>query len=46
MNQEEKTQFISYTPNPNAPGYNAKAAPKRIIQMVPAQFEIRSYDAS
>lgn len=39
MNQEEKTQFISYTPNPNAPGYNAAAAPKRIIQMVPAQLD-------
>ena len=39
MNQEDKTQFISYTPNPNAPGYNAEAAPKRIIQMVPAQLD-------
>ena len=39
MNQESKTQFISYTPNPNAPGYNAQAAPKRIIQMVPAQLD-------
>ena len=39
MNQEEKTQFISYTPNPNAPGYNAAAASKRIIQMVPAQLD-------
>ena len=39
MNQEEKTQFISYTPNPNAPGYNAAAAPKRVIQMVPAQLD-------
>lgn len=39
MTQEEKTQLISYTPNPNAPGYNAKAAPKRIIQMVPAQLD-------
>jgi len=39
MNQEDKTQFISYTPNPNAPGYNAAAAPKRMIQMVPAQLD-------
>lgn len=38
-NQEEKTQFISYTPNPNAPGYNPQAAPKRVIQMVPAQLD-------
>ena len=39
QNQESKTQFISYTPNPNAPGYNPQAAPKRIIQMVPAQLD-------
>mmetsp|Transcript_22102 Transcript_22102/g.25565 ORF Transcript_22102/g.25565 Transcript_22102/m.25565 type:complete len:631 (-) Transcript_22102:41-1933(-) len=39
QNQSEKTQFISYTPNPNAPGYNAAAASKRIIQMVPKQLD-------
>lgn len=37
-NQEEKTQFIEYTANPNAPGYNSAAA-KRVIQMVPAQID-------
>jgi SNW domain-containing protein 1 len=37
-NQEEKTQFIEYKSNPNAPGYNPTAA-KRIIQMVPAQLD-------
>lgn len=37
-NQEEKTQFVQYTPNPNAPGYNPAAA-KRVIQMVPAQLD-------
>eukprot|EP00557_Chaetoceros_sp_GSL56_P007601 CAMPEP_0176499906 /NCGR_PEP_ID=MMETSP0200_2-20121128/13211_1 /TAXON_ID=947934 /ORGANISM="Chaetoceros sp., Strain GSL56" /LENGTH=680 /DNA_ID=CAMNT_0017898425 /DNA_START=221 /DNA_END=2263 /DNA_ORIENTATION=+ len=38
QNQEEKTQFIEYTANPNAPGYNPAAA-QRIIQMVPAQID-------
>lgn len=38
QNQEEKTQFIEYKSNPNAPGYNPTAA-KRIIQMVPAQLD-------
>jgi SNW domain-containing protein 1 len=37
-NQEEKTQFIEYNPNPSAPGYNPTAA-KRVIQMVPAQLD-------
>lgn len=37
-NQEEKTQFIEYKSNPNAPGYNPTAA-KRVIQMVPAQLD-------
>lgn len=37
-NQEEKTQFIEYKSNPDAPGYNPTAA-KRIIQMVPAQLD-------
>jgi SNW domain-containing protein 1 len=36
---EQKTQFIHYTPRPDAPGYNAAAAPQRIIQMVPAQID-------
>jgi SNW domain-containing protein 1 len=38
QNQQDKTQFIKYTPNPNAPGYNPAAA-QRIIQMVPAQID-------
>ncbi len=38
QNQEEKTQFIEYNANPNAPGYNP-AASKRVIQMVPAQID-------
>lgn len=37
-NQEEKTQFVEYTANPNAPGFNPAAA-KRVIQMVPAQID-------
>ena len=38
QNQESKTQFVSYTPNPNAPGYNPVAS-KRIIQLVPKQLD-------
>lgn len=34
----ERTQFIRYTPNENAPGYNPQAA-QRIIRMVPAQID-------
>lgn len=37
-NVEEKTQFISYKPRPDAPGYNPAAA-QRVIQMVPAQVD-------
>jgi SNW domain-containing protein 1 len=37
-NVEEKTQFIKYTPRPDAPGYNPAAA-QRVIQMVPAQVD-------
>lgn len=37
-NIEAKTQYIQYTPNPNAPGYNPSAA-NRVIQMVPAQVD-------
>ncbi len=37
-NLEEKTQFIKYTPRPDAPGYNPAAA-QRVIQMVPAQVD-------
>lgn len=37
-NVEEKTNFITYTPRPDAPGYNPAAA-KRVIQMVPAQVD-------
>ena len=37
-NQAEKTQFIQYTPRPDAPGYNPAAA-QRVIQMVPAQVD-------
>merc|ERR1740117_693660 len=33
-NIEEKTQFIKYTPRPDAPGYNPAAA-QRVIQKVP-----------
>jgi len=39
LNVEAKTQFIHYTPNPNAPGYNAETASQRVIQMVPAQLD-------
>lgn len=39
QNIQEKTQFIQYTPREDAPGYNAAAAPKRVIQMVPAQVD-------
>jgi len=39
QNIEEKTQFIRYTPREDAPGYNAAAAPQRVIQMVPAQID-------
>ena len=35
---EEKTQFIKYTPRPDAPGYNPAAA-QRVIQMVPHQVD-------
>ena len=37
-NIEEKTQFVKYTPRPDAPGYNPAAA-QRVIQMVPAQVD-------
>ncbi|KAL3944505.1 MAG: hypothetical protein SGBAC_001426 [Bacillariaceae sp.] len=37
-NQEAKTQFINYTPRPDAPGYNPAAA-QRVIQMVPKQVD-------
>lgn len=37
-NVELKTQFIKYTPNPEAPGYNPAAA-QRVIQMVPKQID-------
>lgn len=37
-NMEEKTQFIKYTPRPDAPGYNPAAA-QRVIQMVPKQVD-------
>ena len=37
-NIEEKTEFIKYTPRPDAPGYNPAAA-QRVIQMVPAQVD-------
>jgi SNW domain-containing protein 1 len=36
---ESKTQFIQYTPNPAAPGYNPATASQRVIQMVPAQID-------
>ena len=35
---EEQTQFIKYTANPDAPGFNPAAA-QRVIQMVPAQVD-------
>lgn len=38
QNASENTQFISYTPRPDAPGYNPAAA-QRVIQMVPAQVD-------
>jgi SNW domain-containing protein 1 len=38
QNQEDKTQFIKYTPRKDAPGYNPAAA-TRVIQMVPAQVD-------
>ena len=38
QNIEEKTQFIKYTPRPDAPGYNPAAA-QRVIQMVPAKVD-------
>lgn len=38
QNIEEKTQFIKYTPRPDAPGYNPAAA-QRVIQMVPKQVD-------
>jgi len=38
QNQEAKTQFIKYTPRPDAPGYNPAAA-TRVIQMVPKQVD-------
>jgi SNW domain-containing protein 1 len=34
----ERTQFIRYTPNENAPGYNPLAS-QRIIRMVPKQID-------
>ena len=34
----ERTQFIRYTPNQNAPGYNPQAA-QRVIRMVPKQID-------
>ena len=34
----ERTQFIRYTPNQNAPGYNPQAS-QRIIRMVPKQID-------
>jgi len=34
----ERTQFIRYTPNESAPGYNPNAA-QRIIRMVPKQID-------
>eukprot|EP00977_Amphora_coffeiformis_P008409 scaffold1912_cov167-Amphora_coffeaeformis.AAC.8 len=37
-NVESKTQFIKYTPRPDAPGYNPAAA-QRVIQMVPAKVD-------
>ena len=37
-NIQAKTQFIQYTPRPDAPGYNPAAA-QRVIQMVPAQVD-------
>jgi SNW domain-containing protein 1 len=37
-NIEEKTEFIKYTPRPDAPGYNPAAA-QRVIQMVPQQVD-------
>jgi SNW domain-containing protein 1 len=36
--QQEETQFVKYTPRPDAPGYNPAAA-QRVIQMVPAQVD-------
>jgi SNW domain-containing protein 1 len=36
--KKEETQFIQYTPRPDAPGYNP-AASQRIIQMAPAQVD-------
>eukprot|EP00549_Striatella_unipunctata_P004316 CAMPEP_0118688070 /NCGR_PEP_ID=MMETSP0800-20121206/8723_1 /TAXON_ID=210618 ORGANISM="Striatella unipunctata, Strain CCMP2910" /NCGR_SAMPLE_ID=MMETSP0800 /ASSEMBLY_ACC=CAM_ASM_000638 /LENGTH=480 /DNA_ID=CAMNT_0006585303 /DNA_START=128 /DNA_END=1570 /DNA_ORIENTATION=- len=39
QNHEEKTQFIKYTPRPDAPGYNPVTAAQRVIQMVPAQID-------
>jgi SNW domain-containing protein 1 len=38
QNVEAKTQFIKYTPRPDAPGYNPAAA-QRVIQMVPKQVD-------
>ncbi|CAE7610627.1 Bx42 [Symbiodinium microadriaticum] len=35
---EEEPKYIRYTPNPNAPGYNA-AAKQRVIRMVEAQVD-------
>ena len=37
-NIEDKTQFIKYTPRPDAPGYNPAAA-ERVIQMVPFKVD-------
>ena len=38
QNQVAQTQFIQYTPRPDAPGYNPAAA-QRVIQMVPKQVD-------
>lgn len=38
QNIQDKTKFLNYTANPEAPGYNPAAA-KRVIQMVPAQVD-------
>jgi SNW domain-containing protein 1 len=35
---EQKTQFIKYTPRPDAPGYNPSAS-QRVVQMVPAKVD-------
>lgn len=37
--QESKTEFLSYKPNPNAPGYNPTTASQRVIRIVPKQLD-------